>query len=269
MITRAIFLFILVFSLPAVALAQFEGTLEIAMTHKHGSGTMKLLLSKAGVRSETRIAGQGAQIGMVFLHLFKDRDVAYRIDDAQKSYTEIDLKAANEARAKNDGTSYQAKKVGVETVRGYSCVHALVTDADGNTTDYWASKEIASFQSIAKMMGPNAPANEGMAGALRSVGADGFPVKVVHHSKNSDVSDTTMELVKVDKKAPPASAFRLPEGYRKIELKAGGHDATHGPPGTQLPPAMKKQLEESFKNMTPEEREAAKQVLRQQGITIE
>lgn len=265
----ALFLFALL--LPSTALAQFEGTIEMTVAHRHGGGTMRLLFGKGAVRSEAKIGAQGMQMNMVFLHMFKNPDLAYRIDDAQKTYTEIDLKAAREARTKND-TTYEATKVGVETVRGYSCIHSRLTDASGNESDIWTSKDIANYYEIAKMMGPNAPANEGMTKALKAIGADGFPVKLVHKSSNPDIGDTTMELTKVEKTKPSAALLQLPAGYRKIELRKPSDDhGTHsaGPPGTQLPPELRKKLEEQLKNMSPEEREMAKKMMEQQGIHVE
>jgi hypothetical protein len=253
---------------PNAYAGRFEGTLHMKVTHRHGGGTMRVMIGKSGVRSEVKVTTpNGGQMDMVFLQLFKNADVAYRIDDSTKTYTEIDLKAAREGRPKNEGAGYVAKKVGVDSVSGYSCTHVLITDANGNETDMWTTKELGDVQEMTKLMGPNAPANEGMSAALKTVGAEGFPVKVVHRSEHSTVGETTMELTKADRQAPPSSSFALPSAYRKIELQK--HD-DHGvkPPGALSSPA-KKQLEERLKGLSPEEREAALRQLRAQGVLVD
>ncbi len=265
---RTLLFFLVCLSSPSAHAAQFEGTLHMKVTHRHGGGTMRVQFGRAGVRSEVKVTTpNGGQMDMVFLQLFKNADIAYRIDDAAKTYTEVDLKAAREGRPKNEGAGYVAKKVGVDSVSGYSCTHVLITDANGNETDMWTTKELGDVQQMTKLMGPNAPANEGMTSALKTVGAEGFPVKVVHHSEHSSVGETTMELTKAERQVPPASAFALPAGYRKIELQK--HD-DHGvkPPGT-LSSSAKKQLEERLKGLSPEDRESALRQLRAQGVQID
>ncbi len=255
---------------PMQAFAQFEGTLYMTVTHKHGGGNMRVQFSRTGVRSEVQMkTPNGAGMELVFLHQFKNPNIGYRIDDAARTYTEIDLKAARELRQKSEGTGYTAKKIGTETVHGYSCIHSVVTDGNGRETEMWTSKEIGDLSSMTKMMGANAPTNEGMSAALKSVGGDGFPVKVVNKGRDPNDGDSVMELTKVEKKAPPASAFILPEGYKKIELKAHTDNDPHAGmsgAGMNLPPEARKRLEERLKSMTPEQREQALRAMEAQGV---
>ena|SRR5271168_3710406 len=89
------FLVLLLAALPAFA--EFEGVMDmkITMTDKDGGNTgggdVKVLVGKPGYRTEMNM--QAMQMTMKFVMLAKtDKpDLMYRIDDAGKTYTEIDL----------------------------------------------------------------------------------------------------------------------------------------------------------------------------------
>jgi hypothetical protein len=204
---------------------EFEGLLEMKMTMPNGGGgTIKLLLGKAGARTEMEVVApqmQGQAMHMSFLMKKDNPDVAYGIDDARKTYAEINIKQQREmARSMSAKQKYTAKKIGNEKVLGYDCVHAKVTNERGEETDVWTNKTIMDQERVMSAFGGRAPADEGMLRALKDAGADGFFVKLVHKSKDGG-QDTSVELVKAEKKALPDSTFEIPSGYTKQEGPAG------------------------------------------------
>src|SRR5919202_1124767 len=77
------------------ALAAFEGYLEMKMTMKEGTGTMKGQVSPVGARTEVqaRVAQMGAlPVTMTMLVKFSNPDVVYMLNDATKTYVEINVK---------------------------------------------------------------------------------------------------------------------------------------------------------------------------------
>ena len=79
------------------AFAQFEGVLEMKMTvagksgEGGGGGTMNLAVAKAGTRSEMNMTFGPTEMKMVMLQKNDTPDMLYRINDADKTYTEIDM----------------------------------------------------------------------------------------------------------------------------------------------------------------------------------
>src|SRR5262249_31627308 len=77
------------------ALAAFEGYIEMKMTTKEGSGTMKGQISSVGARTEieARVAQMGDMpVTMTMLMKFSNPDIVYMLNDATKTYVEINVK---------------------------------------------------------------------------------------------------------------------------------------------------------------------------------
>lgn len=241
-------------ALASSARADFEGQIEMKMTARGNAGVMKMSVGKGGVKNEMEI--QAGQFPMKMSILFKKNapDTAYAINDANKTYSEMDLKKSREA-AKSDH-KFTAKKLGTEKISGWQTVHALVTDEKGNETEVWTNKDIVDWKSLLNTMTQGAPSNENMMTALKSVGAEGFFVKVIARQKGQTEPSMTMELVKAEKKSMPASLFEIPTGYKKADSPMGG---------AQLPPEVQKQLMEKMKSLTPEQQEQMRKAMEGQG----
>src|SRR5205807_2040047 len=82
-------------------------------------------------------------------------DLAYKIDDASKSYTEIDLKKMREMGNQPGAPerTYTVKKLGKEKVLGFECQHVLVTEAGahGGEIEMWTSKEVMDYATFSKL----------------------------------------------------------------------------------------------------------------------
>ena len=93
------------------AFAQFEGVLEMKMTmagkggEGGGGGTMNVAVAKAGTRSEMNMQFGPTGMKMVMLQKNDTPDMLYRINDADKTYTEIDLAKMREMAGQQQNSS--------------------------------------------------------------------------------------------------------------------------------------------------------------------
>lgn len=244
-------------SASASAAPAFEGILEMKMTSPNGAGSARISVGKGGVRSEMNVENRDMPMKMTMLMKAKEPDVAYSLDEASKTYGVIDIKASREMTKRQTPAKYTAKKLGKEKVGGWDTVHAEVVDDRGTKIDVWTSKEILDIDAMARVMGPQAPADEGLMKALKDIGADGFFVKLVHKQSGAPSESMTMELVKVEKRSLPASTFEIPAGYTKREAAVPGMGG--------MPPEMEKQLREQLKNLTPEQRKQLEAMMKGKG----
>jgi hypothetical protein len=253
------------------ALAQFEGVLEMKMTmttkdgEAGGGGTMNVAVSKAGTRSEMNMRMGPMDMKMVMLRKTETPDITYRIDDANKSYTEMDLaKMQAMASRQQESPKYAVEKLGQETILGYKTQHVQVKDitsgADkGLTIEMWTAKDLLDYETFSKMQVRRGKAGneEALVKALKDAGADGLPLKSV--SSTPDGGKATMEVLKVEKKALPASTFEIPAGYAKSEASMPGMLGGIGGPQSD---AAKQRMEEAMKNMTPEQRQMIENMMK-------
>ena len=244
------------------AFAQFEGVLEMKMTMagkdgEGGGGTMNVAVAKAGTRSEMNMQMGGDGMKMVMLQKTDTPNMLYRINDANKTYTEMDLaKMRAMAGQQPDTTKYTVEKLGQETILGYKTQHVLVKEqhagaGNGMTTEMWTAKDLLDYATFSKLQVRRAQGagEEAMIKALKDADADGMPLKSI--TTTGDGSKVTMEVVKVDKKSLPASTFEIPAGYTKSE--GGMMDMMGGMSGPQADDAKKTEMPD---RKTPEEHDA-------------
>ena len=261
---------LLLAALPAYA--QFEGVLEMKMTmagkdgEAGGGGTMNLAVGKAGTRSEMNMQMGTMGMNMVMLQKTDTPNTLYRLNDANKTYTEIDLAKMREmAGQQPDSKKYTVEKLGQETILGYKTQHVMVKEQNpgpGNamTTEMWTAKDLLDYATFSRMQARQGKGGgqEALVKALKEAGADGVPLKSV--TTTADGAKVTMEVVKVDKKSLPASTFEIPSGYTK---SAGGMmDMMGGMSGPQADEAQKR-MDEALKNMSPEQREMIEKMMKQ------
>ncbi len=254
------------------ALAQFQGVLEMKMTMatKDGQsvgsgGTMSVSVGKSGTRSEVSSQMGAMLMKMVMLQRNDTPDVLYQINDGNKTYTEINLANMQKMAGQQPDThQYTVEKLGQETIQGYKTLHVLVkekgTGADpAVTTELWAAKDLLDYETFSKLQARRGKAvgQEALVKALKDAGADGLPLKSI--TSTPDGNKVTMEVVKVDKKALPASTFEIPAGYTKAE--AGLMGRMGGMPAPQAD-ELKKRMDDAMKNMTPEQRKLMEEMMK-------
>lgn len=238
--------------------AGWSGTVSMKLAGPRGTnGTVTLQVADAGVLSTVSMQSPMGPVTQKSLLQSKKPGTIIAIDDASKSYAEVEL-AALQAQAAalgmNQNTTYTVKKIGTEVIAGLSCQHVLATSQEGRTTELWTTKDLPDGDSLMNAMAARGAFENGLTKALAAQGANGFVAKMMQATPEGPV---TMEVVKAERGAVPASVFAIPAGYRKQE----GSMVGPAPGGASMPPEVKKQLEEQLKNMTPEQREMMKKAM--------
>ncbi len=213
-------------------------------------------ISAIGARNDMdiQIPGLGAN-RMTTLTRFKNPNILYRINDQAKTYSEIDTGKATETVARQGAEdSYTVKKLGKETIQGYSCERILITSSRGTAeTEMWMTKDLF-FENSYRMLeglGRGAP-KSGIMKAMKDQNLEGFVVKMVTREKPGAPAAMTMELVKAERKSLPASLFEIPAGYIKDDSGMG-----------MLPKDAQDRMKEMLKNLPPEQREMLEKKMRE------
>ncbi len=219
-----------------------QGTLEYKMTMSGGGqnnvSNSKMLFSNGKIRMETALNMPGFTHRQVMLMLPDKPNTMIMLNEASKTYTEVNTKSAAKS---TDMGKVSVKMVGKEKLQNLNCTHVVVTMSN-RPMDIWTTKDIAGYEG---MMGywksSMGGGNDQMYNELKKAGAEGFVVKT--QMKNPE-GGMTMELVKYDTKPVAATVFNIPSDYKK---------------GTSFDP-------EKMKNMTPEQRrKAMEEMMKQYG----
>jgi hypothetical protein len=236
---------ILIFIIMCFAIAanaQNGAYIEYKISSSKGAkGTAKLNFSEFGSISEfSMVVPQMPGGGVVNKSLSpkSNPDVVYKIDDKNKTYTET----KKITTSSDDSKNYVVTKKGEETVNGYKCVHAILSDGT-ESYEVWNTKDIPDYNKYSEMFKSNKRLGSAKKEqALKAAGCDGLPVKTIH-TGNEKEGEMVMELVKVVKKTFTKADFEIPVGYTKSE------SGNASPTGR---PQIKSQ--EEIMKMTPEER---------------
>jgi hypothetical protein len=97
--------------------------------------------------------------------------------------------------------------------------------------------------------------------ALRDAGVDGFFVRLSFKGKAQARPSGTMELVRVERQAVPASLLEVPPGYRQVDLMM--LNAT--PEQEQQWKESQRKMQEMLQKLPPEQRKQMEEMLRRQG----
>ncbi len=245
----------------SAAFAQFEGAIEMKMTGARASGTTKALVSKVGTRTEMDMhapemqrQGMGGGMKMVSIVKFAEPDIVTFLNDSNKTYTVYDLRKTREqAGPRSNPETYTVKKLGKDSVAGYSCQNFLATGSQGRQIELCVTGEILGGGAfIRSLQRRSADGGSGLMKALADAGADGYPVRWVVKSPRSEDETMTMELVSAKRQAVPASTFEVPAGYTKSET------------GMMMSnPEMDRKMKEAMEKMTPEQRKAFEEMMKQ------
>jgi hypothetical protein len=244
--------------------AAFEGYIEMNMTMKEGSGTMKGQISSVGTRAE--VAARVAQMGdmpvtMTMIMKFSNPDVVYMLNDATKTYVEFNVKDIGDADKNRPDKEYTVKKLGKEKVAGYVCEHLLLTAKDSTETEVWTTKDLVDLNVFREYMRRNRQSADvqGIMKALKEAGAEGFIAKMISRDKTGAPA-VTLELVKAEKRTVAASLFEIPAGYKKQEGMLGMM------PGMMpISPEQQQTINKAMEKLTPEQRKMLENIMKKRG----
>ncbi len=208
--------------LARVAMAQFEGVIEMKITSLSSSGQPEMTatatnsIKGTSVLTETVTNVSGVTMKQATLIRSQEPNKVYMLDRENKTYTEMDLSGMMES-ARQQQEEYEVKKIGNEKIQGYNCVHIQVKMKKSNVTmDMWTTKEVLDWGTYSRMQ-QNNPAlrDNNFLAALRKENADGMVLKTVTEVPNGEGAKAVMEVTKLEKKSLPASLFEIPKDYKK------------------------------------------------------
>lgn len=198
-------------ALPSLAAAQgtFEGVVTFRVDAGHG-GPNTMEYSVKGNKVRMDISAQGMTMFTLYDGAAKTVDMVIPM---RQMYMEraVDPQAlADSAAAGKHDITWTGRK---ETVSGYECEHATVSDDIGKTSDVCLAKGLGTFvQMSGGMRGRGGAQGGGWEGHV----GDAFPLKVEQDGR------VVMEAIKIEKKSLDASLFTIPDGYHKMSMPFGG-----------------------------------------------
>jgi hypothetical protein len=264
-------------ALCAVALAQSEGVAEFRGTMTAGPGksipsTGRFYLTKSAYRMEWEVdlgsiaqKEKDAPKGMVPSHTrvitiqkLSDLDHILNLNEERKLYSITDLKKLREGAPARTQETYSVKKLGRDSVAGFSCEKALVTSSGGSESELCVSAGL--FPSAAWIAAESRGRSNNMMKALRDAGLEGFPIRWAIRSRGEKQATSTMELVRFEKKSVPSSAFEVPPGYKQTS------DATINlsPEQEKAMNDAQKQMKEAIDKLPPEQRKQYEEMMKKQ-----
>jgi Domain of unknown function (DUF4412) len=219
---RALLLLLALSSAPVLA-AEFEGILEMKLLvdpeAKGGwkGGTVRILVSKVGMRSEV-VAQTGRQsIQLVSLVRASEPTVTYTLDEATKTYQKLDNTSRSDQPTAEAPT---LKRLGQEKLLGRTVEHVLLTSpSKGKEEELWIDTSLvppARFVSAFERDG-----GDDWWSALKAAGLQGIPLKLLFRSTAKGSKETGVEATRIERKSLPASTFDIPTGYREAKGPGG------------------------------------------------
>lgn len=259
----------LLLALSAPVLAQSEGVAEFKGTTEVESGkaitsTGKVYITRGASRVEWEMDTSGfrrekgapkeempSTYRMITIQKASEPDRLINLDDRRKTYTITDLKPLREEKPAAPQVTYLVRKLGRESVGGISCEKALVTSSDGKRAEICVAAEISRSSAWLAAQGRRERSNA-LLKALHDNGLEGFPIQWRIWNKASDPRPaTSLDLVRFEKKAVPASLFEIPPGYKKADSASMG-----------MTPEQEKAMRESIEKLPPDQRKKLEEMMK-------
>lgn len=197
-------------TLPAAAAAQgpFEGVVTFQMTMgQQGNQSMQYSIKNGKARWD--ISTPGGEMFMLLKDGGKTMDM---VMPTRQMYME---RANGDMAAKADSAQTKLTWTGKkETIAGYECEHATLTDQDGSPTDICLAKGLGVFVGMGGS--PGGRGGMGAGGDWQGHLGEMFPLKVEHNGQ------VVLQATKVEKKSLDDSMFEVPSGFHKMSMPMGG-----------------------------------------------
>jgi hypothetical protein len=194
----------------------------LSMSSSKGmTGTITIYYDVPGTRIEVNASANGFRVQKTSIVKKSEPDLVYQLDDKSKTYSTVDVSNAETEKADEPA---KATLLGTDSLNGFFCKHVKVVQGAKNW-EVWTTSAIAEYtQCSAVMNRQRYIGNHGMHDALKTISADGFPVKLILTDKDGT---TTTELKKVEHKPLAVSLFSVPADYKKggapVGMPPGGY----------------------------------------------
>lgn len=200
--------------------ARFEGVIHMRLTLESGSGNLALSLSGEAARLDMKVSVDPLPVPVTLsiLHQGKDMRNVILIDDMQRAYSEVSLAEAGKLTQGTGKSRYTVKVLGQGKILGYAATHVTLS-RDKEFVDAWIAGELKdAFAVLRTLQEANPQVGEAaLFQALEEAGHGGLPMRFTVIREGQKV---TTEVMKIERKALPASLFETPKGYRRTEYGA-------------------------------------------------
>jgi len=145
----------------------------------------------------------------------------YQIDPTKKTYTKVNLLTAMEQMGQEMSEDMKITATNeTKKIAGYICTKYIVTGM-GAKTEHWVSKDVKGykeFRAVTEKMEKKLKKSPSMGkiGMSGISSKEGFPIRTV--TDMMGIKSTTT-LKNIQKKSLSKSLFKIPEGYKLVEVK--------------------------------------------------
>ncbi len=198
-------------ALSAGAQNTFEGVVTFQVNAGSG-GEQTIQYSVKGNKVRMDVSAQGMQMFTLFDGSSKTIDVVIPMRQMYMEQSAADAQHVADSAMANTKIDWTGRK---ETIAGYECEHANITEDDGKTTDVCLAKGLGTFVQMGSGMGGRGRSG-GMGGGWEGHLGQAFPLKVER--------DGTVEMLvtNIQKKSIDDSIFSIPDGFQKMTMPGGG-----------------------------------------------
>ncbi len=200
----------------ASAAAKFNGIMAMTLKMPNGSADLTYYFGNDAQRMDMLMKMDKIPDPLKTTVITKaaNPDQAWIVNHKTKSYSVVNLRtAAENAMLVDFDSNYKLKKLGKQTIKGYSCEHISLASTTDNL-DLWVSSDLGNFSTFSILQSQNPRlSNTALSKTLSKEGIEGFPVKIVQQNENGT---STMELRQIQPKTVPPSEFSIPAGYQRI-----------------------------------------------------
>ncbi len=240
--------------LASPALAQFEGRAEYAFrSPRAGDGSVTVLLSKDGARTELTLPSNGQRI--VTLTRAREPGRTWFLHEGRRTYTVVDAPKDDAER-----TRYQVARGGREQIAGHPCDDAIVTGEGTGRMEVCVTKDFGAVPMIGAFQGEAGKGNP--FAALARAGLTGLPVQWKTFDGAGNL-ESTFQLRSAAREKVPADKLRVPAGY----AQGSAYDTLASPQQQEEMKHRMDQVRQQLEQLPPAERQALEQRMRERGVT--
>ena len=198
-------------ALPAGAQNTFEGVVTFQVNTGSG-GEQSMQYSVKGNKVRMDVSAQGMQMFTLFDGNSKTIDIVIPTRQMYMERSAADAQHVADSAMANTKIDWTGRK---ETIAGYECEHANITDDEGKTTDVCLAKGLGTFVQMGSGMGGRGRSG-GMGGGWEGHLGQAFPLKVERDGA------VEMLVTNIQKKSIDDSIFSIPDGFQKMTMPGGG-----------------------------------------------
>lgn len=188
----------------------FEGIMTFRVTGQRGA--QEFLYSAKG--EKVRMDMEPAPgMTMVMLVDMRRRSVTVVRDDA-KMFFEMNMDEMNGPPEMNQRDISITKTGKKEVILGYACEQMLIT-TENRTTEVWVTRGLGRFVQVNLNPRARSPVMRKLEEEFIDQGF--FPLRIVNKDSANE-EESTMEVLKIEKKSLSEDLFAVPAGYQRMEM---------------------------------------------------